>query len=120
MLRLLILACLYAVAFGLLGTGLLLGGSALGKGALPHPWLWIVVLLGGACLHRALQLTRRFGDPGAWRRPAHTPLSLTLAVGGFGSIGLASLFGGSSATGHVFVVIGGVLLIASGLSRRRD
>lgn len=120
MLRLMALACLYAVAFFLLGIALWLGGSALGKGALPHAWLWIVLLLGGACLHRALHLTRRFGDPGAWRRPAHTPLSLALAVAGYGSIGLAILFGGSSAAGHVFIVIGGALLIASGLSRRRD
>jgi phosphatidylglycerophosphate synthase len=106
------------VAFALLGIGLWLGGHALASGAMPHPWLWVVLLLGGAFLLQAMRLTRRFGDPGAWRRRPHTARSLALAVAGYGSIALAALIGGSTSFGHVAIVLGGVLLIVSELSKR--
>jgi hypothetical protein len=118
MLRLLTLGMLYAAAFALLGTGLWLGFDAISSGAMPHLWLWIALLLGGAFLVRALQLTRRFGDPGAWRRPRHTPRSLALAVAGYGCIGIAALIGGRTAFGHAMVLLGGVLLIVSELGKR--
>ncbi|MFZ5637212.1 MAG: hypothetical protein ACOY82_11605 [Pseudomonadota bacterium] len=118
MLRLFTLICLYAVAFALIGTALWLGGSAASRGTLPHLWLWIALSIGGAFLIRALQLTRRFGDPGAWRRPRHTPLSLAIAVAGYACIGIAALIGGKTAFGTVVVVLGGVLLIVSELGKR--
>lgn len=115
MLRLFTLLCLYAVAFALLGTGLWLGASAVADGAMPHLWLWGALLLGGVFLLQALRLTRHFGDPRAWRRRRHTPRSLVVALAGYGCIVLAAVIGGSTASGHVIIVLGGVLLIISEL-----
>jgi hypothetical protein len=115
MLRLFTLLCLYTVAFALLGIGLWLGASALTDGAMPHLWLWVALLLGGVFLFQALRLTRHFGDPRAWRRRRHTPRSLIVAVAGYGCIALAAAIGGSTAFGHVVIVLGGVLLIVSEL-----
>jgi hypothetical protein len=120
MLRLFTLLCLYAMAFALLGIGLRLGVSALSNGAMPHLWLWIVLLLGGAFLSQALRLTRHFGDRNAWRRPRHTPRSLVVAVAGYACIVLAALVGGSTAFGHVVIVLGGVLLVVSELQKVRS
>jgi hypothetical protein len=117
-LRLLILAGLYAVAFVLLGVAASLAVSALSKGALPHVWLWGMAMVGGLVLFRALQLTRRFGDPSAWRRRRHSPSSLLIAVAGFGIIAIAGVIGPHSGPGHVAVVIGGGLLIVSELRKR--
>ncbi len=115
MLRLFTLLCVYTVAFALLGTGLWLGASAVASGAMPHLWLWVVVLLGGAFLLQALRLTRHFDDPRAWRRRPHTPRSLAVAIAGYACIMLAAVIGGSTASGHVVIVLGGGLLIVSEL-----
>ena len=118
MLRLIVLAGLYGLGFVLLGAGLALGGSALSRGALPHVWVWGLALAGGVFLIRALELTRRFGDPSAWRRRRHTPRSLMVAGIGFGCIVIAAVTGGHTAFGHAAIVLGGLLLIVAELQKR--
>jgi hypothetical protein len=117
MLRLFMLLMLYSFAFALLGTGLWLGVGALSQGAMPHLWLFGALLLGGMFLHHALRLTRRFGDPSAWRRRPHTPLSLAMAAAGYGCIGIAVAVGGRTAFGNVMIGLGGVLLVVSELRK---
>lgn len=118
MLRLVILAGLYAMAFVLLGIGISLAVGALSKGALPHVWLWGTVFVGGVFLARALQLTRRFGDLSAWRRHRHTPRSLLTAGLGFGCIAIAAVVGGRTGFGHTAMMSGGLLLIVAELQKR--